>query len=238
MELEQGDVVLCTVERIVGTTVFVKIHLSGQDLEGTIVTSEIAPGRIRNLREYVVPKKKIVCKILRISGDRINLSLRRVTQKEKKEVLEQAKQEKSYESVFKSILKEKAPEIIKKIKTETSLYDFVESAKENSKEIEKLLGKENAQKALDIFNNQKEKEISIKKIISLTTSEPDGLDAIKIVLNSKEKEMEIKYISAGKYSIKISSNDAKKANTILREYLENLEKSSKENNLNFGILDK
>ena len=68
-----------------------------EKIEGTIITSEIAPGRIRNLRDYVVPKKKIVCKVLRISGNRIDLSLRRVTQKEKKEVLEQFQQEKKQE---------------------------------------------------------------------------------------------------------------------------------------------
>ena len=79
MNLEAGDVVLCTVDRIVGTTVFVNIEGDG---EGSIVFSEIAPGRIRNIRDYVVPKKKIVCKVLRISGNRMDLSFRRVTLKE------------------------------------------------------------------------------------------------------------------------------------------------------------
>ena len=91
-QLEVGDVVLCTVDRIVGTIVFVKID---GKREGSIILSEIAPGRIRNLRDYVVPKKKIICKILRITGDRIHLSLRRVTPKEQKEIREQYKSEKS-----------------------------------------------------------------------------------------------------------------------------------------------
>ena len=93
MELEEGDNVLCTVKRISGTTVFAHIEDDG---EGTIITSEIAPGRIRNLREYVVPGKKIVCKVLSIdkSGN-IHLSLRRVSDKEKREVLDREKKEKS-----------------------------------------------------------------------------------------------------------------------------------------------
>ena len=74
-------------KRISGTTVFVSIEDDG---EGTIITSEIAPGRIRNLRDYVVPGKKIVCKILSIDkAGNIHLSLRRVTDKEKREVMEQ-----------------------------------------------------------------------------------------------------------------------------------------------------
>ena len=81
MRLEVGDKVLCTVDRIVGTAVFVRIDNS--NIEGEIIMSEVAPGRIRNIRDYVVPKKKIVCKVLRISSSgNIDLSLRRVTQKE------------------------------------------------------------------------------------------------------------------------------------------------------------
>src|SRR5271157_4682097 len=101
--LEEGDNVLCTVDRIIGANVFVKIEGDG---EGIIITSEIAPGRIRNLRDYVVPKKKIVCKVLRVYGDRIDLSLRRVTQKEQKEIMEEYKLERSYLNILKTILGE------------------------------------------------------------------------------------------------------------------------------------
>src|SRR3989304_1847417 len=105
MNLDTGDIILCTVDHIVGTTVFVHIEGNG---EASIVFSEIAPGRIRNIRDYVVPKKKIVCKVLRVSGDRIDLSLRRVTQKEQKELKERYKQEKSYESILKGVLGNRA----------------------------------------------------------------------------------------------------------------------------------
>ncbi|GAH54399.1 unnamed protein product, partial [marine sediment metagenome] len=47
--IEEGDIVLCTVDRIIGTNVFVKIEDNG---EGCIVFSEVAPGRIRNIRSY------------------------------------------------------------------------------------------------------------------------------------------------------------------------------------------
>src|SRR3989337_26635 len=104
MSLEEGDIVLCTVDRIVGTTVFVHIEGNG---EGSIVLSQVAPGRIRNIRDYVVPKKKIVCKVLRISGDRIDLSFRRVTQKEQKELKERNKQERSFASILKTVIKDK-----------------------------------------------------------------------------------------------------------------------------------
>ena len=235
MELEVGDVVLCTVDRIAGTVVFVRIDGNG---EGSIITSEIAPGRIRNLREYVVPKKKIVCKVLRISQNgNIDLSLRRVTQKEKKEVLEQYKQENSYKSVLKSILNEKAEEIIKEIEVEQRLFDFLEEAKEDSKDLEKIAGKVDTKKILDIIKTQKQKIAILKKEIHLTTKNPNGLKLIKDLLGNL-KEVEIKYISAGRYSIKIEADDIKTADNRLKEILKKLEEKAKKQDLEFSVKEK
>ncbi len=234
MELEVGDVVLCTVDRIVGTIVFVKIEGHG---EGNIIISEIAPGRIRNLRDYVVPKKKIVCKVLRISGDRIDLSLRRVTQKEQKEIKEQYKQEKSYVSILKSVLGEKIDNIIKEILKEEKVYEFLQEAKENSKKLEKLVGEEDSKKILKILKAQKQKKAIIKKEISLITTKPNGLGLIKNILG-KIKEAEIKYISAGKYTIKTESTDPKTADNKLKKIISEIEKKAKQQGVDFNIKEK
>ncbi len=231
MVLEEGDIVLCTVDRIVGTVVFVKIEGNG---EGNIILSEVAPGRIRNLRNYVVPKKKIVCKVLRVSGDRIDLSLRRVTKKEQKEIKEQYKQEKSYASILKSVLGEKSEEMIKNIAREESLYEFLQEAKENSKKLEKIVGKNYTQKILEILNSQKQKKAVIKKEIYLTTTNPEGLELIKKILG-KIKEAEVKYISAGKYSIKTEGDDLKTTDNKLKEIIAEIEKKAKKEGMEFNI---
>jgi len=235
MELEVGDIVLCTVDRIVGTVVFVKIERGG---EGNIIISEIAPGRIRNLREYVVPKKKIVCKVLRISNSgHIDLSLRRVTQKEKKEVLEQTKQEKGYINILKSILKENSDKIIKEISQESTIYEFLQEAKENSKKLEKIVGKSDTKKILDILKAQKQKKVIIKKEISVTTTKPNGLELIKNLLGNI-KEIEIKYISAGKYTLKTESSDPKTADNRLKAIITKIEKKAKQQGINFSVKEK
>jgi translation initiation factor 2 alpha subunit (eIF-2alpha) len=112
MTQQEGDVILCTVDKIDGTTVFVKTE---DNFSGTIVFSEVAPGRIRNIRDYVVPNKKVACKVLRVSSNNIDLSLRRVTAKERTEVLELNKQEQTAKSAINSILKEKAESTKEKI---------------------------------------------------------------------------------------------------------------------------
>ncbi|MBU0894064.1 MAG: hypothetical protein KKF48_04190 [Nanoarchaeota archaeon] len=236
-ELEVGAIVLCTVERIAGTVVFVKIHQPGKDLEGSIILSEVAPGRIRNLRDYVVPKKRIICKVLRISGDRIDLSLRRVTQKEQKQIKEQEKSEKSYKSVLKSVLEKNAESIIEKIIKQETLYDFLEKAKESPQILEKTVGKENSKKILDILLVQKQKKCIVKKEITLTSTKSNGLKIIKEILG-KIKDAKIKYLSAGKYTIKTEDNDPKKADNQLREILKEIEKKAKKKDMFFSIKER
>lgn len=236
MAISEGDIVLCTVDRIVGTTVFVHIQDSG---EGSIVFSEVAPGRIRNIRDYVVPKKKIVCKVLRVSSDgRVDLSLRRVSLKEQKEIFEIEKLQKSYESIIKSVAGVKTPEILVEIRKKESLYDFLQRAKEDPKDLEKAVGKEGAKKVLEILNTQqKQKKSVIKKDILLTTNKPNGLEIIKNLL-SNIKGAEIRYIAGGKYSLKAESDDVKKADSELRIVLEELEKKARKGGAEFSIVKK
>lgn len=234
MELEVGDVILCTVDRIVGTVVFVKLE---DQREGSIILSEIAPGRIRNLRDYVVPKKKIVCKVLRIDNDRIDLSLRRVTQKEKKEVMEQSQREKSYENILKSILKEKADKLIEEISSQEGVYSFLQKAKNDSADLEKKVGKEDSKRVLEILTSQKEKKSVIKKEVNLTSTEPNGLELIKKNLG-KMKDAEALYISAGRYLIKTEAGDPKTADNKIKEIIETIEENIKGSKIEFKFKGK
>ena len=174
--VEIGDIVLCTVTDMNKTVVFVKMA-NGQ--EGSIVMSEIAPGRIRNIRDYVFPGKSIVCKVLKINGDHVNLSLRRVTPKEIKDMKEGMSLEKSYVSILKSVVGEKYDELMKDILSKESVYSFIEEAKLNKALLEKTLGKENAAKVFEILNSQKKKTVVVKKNFNLSSNSPNGIILIK-----------------------------------------------------------
>ena len=167
----------------------------------------------------------------------MDLSLRRVTQKEKKEVLEQDKQEKSYISILKSIFSEKTEEIIREISKTDNLFDFLQNAKENPKKLEKIAGKEKTQKILDIIKIQKQKKAIIKKEIFLTTTKPNGLSLIKEILGNLNG-VEVKYISAGKYSLKTEANEPKTADNRLKESLKEIEEKAKKSDIKFSIKEK
>ena len=233
MDLEYGDLVLCTVEKIERTIVFVKIENNG---EGSIVMSEIAPGRIRNIRNHVVPNKRIVCKVLRISQKgNIELSLRRTTPKERKEVIGQYKQEKNYVNLLKSILGERSEKIIQEILKEERIYDFFEEAKKNPKKLEKIIGKD-SKKILDVLRSQKKKKAVVKREIELKSTQPNGLELIKEIF--KDIKEDVKYISAGVYSIKTESEDVKTADKKFVEIANNIEKKAKKLKVEFSIREK
>ena len=225
--LEEGQVVLCTVTKIVGTTVFVKIEGNG---EGTIMTSEIAPGRIRNLRDYVVPNKKIVCKILKLgfSGG-VHLSLRRVSARERKEVLEQYSKERSLTAALKTMIKN-AEEVIEKIKKDYTLVDFFEKVKEMPELLEELVSKEEAKKILKVLIEKKEKEVSVKKEFQLKSEASDGIIRIKKLLPE-----EASYLGSGRYFLTIKNKNYKDANSKLNILLEEIEKKVKQEGLFFEV---
>ncbi len=233
-QLEEGQIVLCTVEKIIGTTVFVKIQDNG---EATLITSEISPGRIRNLRDYVVPSKKIVCKILRIKDNRIHLSLRRVKQNEKKELLDKIKKEKNLKAILKTVLKEDSEKIIEKITKTQTLLDFFEQIKQKSKILEKYTTKQQAQKIIKILESKKEKPKEIKQIIKLSSKAPDGILKVKKIINQacKDSKCSVSYIAAGKYNLRIQGQEFKKIKSEIHKVTESIEKQAKKENCEFSM---
>jgi translation initiation factor 2 alpha subunit (eIF-2alpha) len=228
-EYNEGDIILCTVRDIVKTTVFVETE---DGKKGSIVFSEIAPGRIRNIRDYVVPNKIIACKILHITPDHLFLSLRRVKDKEKKELMELYKKEKSLESVIKKILGEKSSEIIKEIKSKSSLIELFENAKSNPNEFEKYFSKSEIEKLSKIQIDKKEKEKEVKEEFYLTCKEFDGIKRLKLILSSYDN---IFYLGSSKFMIRIKSHNLKQAGSQMTQILEDIEKQAKKNKCEFNV---
>jgi translation initiation factor 2 alpha subunit (eIF-2alpha) len=234
-QFEEGQIVLCTVERILGTTVFVKIQGNG---EGTITLSEIAPGRIRNLRDYVVPNKQIVCKILSIKNSSIHLSLRRVAISEKKELLERINREKSYTAMLKTVIgKEEAEKLIEKILQEQTILELFEQARQNTDILEKYLNKEQSQKIIQILESKKEKPKEMKQIFTLSNKSPNGVIIIKEILNEscEGTRCRVKYLAAGKYSLTLSGEDFKSLKSENSRAIETIEKLAKKQHCEFSL---
>ncbi len=229
--MEEGDLILCKVEKVTNTITFVRLP---DGSEGTIISSEIAAGRIKFMRDYVVPNKQIVCKILKIEGGHIHLSLRRVSSKEKKEVMSAYKQSMAVQTAFKQILGNDESAIKSKILEDFSnLNDFANSARKDEKLIEKYIPKDKIESIQKILN-KKRKKASIKQNIKIKSLEDDGIVKIKELFKIDNPNISIKYISAGNFSIDLSVQDLKEGKKEMNELIENLEKKAKEMKIEFS----
>ncbi len=232
LDLNEGQLVLCTVKKIEKTNIFLEIEGNG---EGSMVLSEVAAGRIRNLREYVFPNKKVVCKILNISKDHIELSLRRVTAKEREDVLERHSKERSLISMLKNIV-ENPEEILKKIKKDYDFTLFIEEAKDSPEILKKYFTKEQTEKIINILKEKKEKKKEVKKIFKLSSNSKDGINEIKSILDIPN--VDIHYLGSSKFSLSLKEKDFKEANKKIASILEELKTKAKAKHALFEIIEK
>ncbi|MDA3855729.1 MAG: S1 RNA-binding domain-containing protein [Candidatus Woesearchaeota archaeon] len=248
---EPNEIVLCNVKKIYGNTTFV--DLIEYEKEGVLTISEIAPGRIRNLREYVVENKTIICKVLRIDakGRRIDVSLRRVPLPVMKKKLEEIKKEEYSERIYVDVAKETnttKEDLFER--TYAVIFDtygtvfeaLYEVMLDNTKvSIFNELKDVEKESFIKIINDRiKPEEVIFKEKFVLSSKMINGVELIKkSITNSLEplnyEKFQITYTAAGKYEIVITHDDMKSANILYDKFRENLEKEAKENNLDLII---
>jgi len=61
---EEDELVMCTITKVQFHSVFANLDDYGKN--GMIHISEVSPGRIRNIRDFVKEGKKVVCKVLEL----------------------------------------------------------------------------------------------------------------------------------------------------------------------------
>lgn len=223
------EVVLCTVKKILPHSVFATLD-EYMHLEGMIHISEIAPGRIRNLREYVKEGKRIVCQVLWIKKNgNIDLSLRRVGTSSRVEKLQYAKQEEKAEALLKGVgklvkkdLREMYKEIgYKAIELYGGLFPFYQEIVSQGEKVLKSVGasKEISEKLQELIKDKiKPREYSIGGVLSLTSYASEGVESIKKILTKIEKKnIKVTYLGAPKYKLEIVCLDPKKASIALKE---------------------
>ena len=240
---EEGEHLLCEVKNVHFHSVFVKILEYG--IEGMIHISEIAPGRIRNIRDYVKEGKFIVCKALRVKHDRnqVDLSLRRVNERERRAKVNLIALEKKTEKLIAHATKElklETKDVYKKIiDVLFEDYDFLSEGfmdiSEGKYDIKNLkLEPKLEKKLLELIKDKiKAPEISIKGHLNLTTYEEDGVEHLKKTFTKILKEMgdkfTFKYEGGGHYSVVLVRPNYETAEKDLKKFLDFVNTSFTEN---------
>ncbi|RME53474.1 S1 RNA-binding domain-containing protein [Candidatus Woesearchaeota archaeon] len=226
---EEDELVLCTVIKVQYHSVTCRLDEYGKN--GMIHISEVSPGRIRNIRDYVVEGKRIVCKVLRINKEKgyIDLSLRRVNEAQRRLKMEEIKQEQKAEKIIEQLAtdegvtpKELYDKIAPSILSEYGhLHKAFIDVVENGATLTKLVGKELGEKLEHIVKEKiKPKSVVIEADAKLSTPAEGGADLIIDVLTQSEKAvpgLEIKYRGAGTWHYRIEAKDFKTAEKLLKD---------------------
>lgn len=227
---EEGDIVLCTVKKILYHSIFVVLD-EYENQEAMIHISEIAPGRIRNIRDYVVEGKKLVCKVLRINRERghVDLSLRRVSLGARKRKNEEHKQETKAEKMLDILatkLKEKKEDVFKKIglkvleEYDTLFHCFQEVAIRGEEVLKELeLPAKYSQALAEIIQERiKPPEVYVEGTLVLTSNSDKGVEDIKkaildgeAVAKGADYSVNVSYLGAPNYKITVIASEYKEA---------------------------
>ncbi len=229
----EGELVLCTVTSVQYHSVFVQID--DYNKTGMIHISEVSPGRIRNIRDFVIEGKKVVCKVLKIHTDRghIDLSLRRVTEIQKRQKITDIKQQQNAEKILEYVAKTvgtNTEELFKKsydkaLLTSGSLYGFFQDVVKDEQTIDLLQLSEKERKILLEVIKQRVKtpEVEIIGSMKLQSHTPDGVtlikNALKAGLAAVHDGADVKYLGSGTFRISIKSEDYKSAEKILQAFV-------------------
>ncbi|MBI3031971.1 translation initiation factor IF-2 subunit alpha [Candidatus Woesearchaeota archaeon] len=235
---EESELVMCTVTKIQYNAVFANLD-EYDNKSGMIHISEIAPGRIRNIRDFVKEGKKIVCVVLRVDRERghIDLSLRRVSEGQQRTKVNQLKQEAIAEKIIEMLARELKKEVRKLYDEITDkifqkydmLHPCFQEVSRNETSLTGLgLAPDIAEKLAKLISQRiKPPEVLLQGRLQLKSYADTGVEVIKDALLQGQKaggeHLLIKYLGAGTYHISITAEDYKTAEAGLKKCLDTIE---------------
>ena len=223
-----GELVIGTVKTVKPYGAFVSLD-EYDNKEGFIHIGEIATGWIKYIRDHVREGQKVVCKVLRVDPSRghIDLSLKRVNEHQRREKIQEWKNERKAQKLFEIVaqrLGKKVDECYEEFGYELmerygGLYPAFEDAaiNEDALEDEGFNGE-----WIKVFTEVARENIvppyvKISGYLELTTNAPDGIERIKKVLQEIESEnITVTYVGAPRYRVMVKAEDYKTAEDILQ----------------------
>ncbi len=236
---EVGDLVIATIQDIADFGAYVK--LDEYDKRGLLHISEISSSWIRNIRDFIREGQKVVLKVLRVDIEKghIDVSLRRVTKREKIEKIMFWKRERKAETLLRGVAEKTGlslDEVYEKagapMEREYGLYEgFEKVVKEGVVALTKIgIPEELAATIAEIGKERMHVPmVKVKGIVELRCMKPNGVKIIKdAFLNAKkaEKSREAKLrfyvVAAPKYCIEVMAENYKQAEAVLQKVAENV----------------
>jgi translation initiation factor 2 subunit 1 len=230
---ENGDLVIVTIESVTDYGAYAK--LDEFEKRGLLHVSEISSSWIRNIRDFVREGQKVVLKVLRVDSEKghIDLSLRRVTKRERIEKVMSWKKARKGETLFREVaikvgltVDELYQQAGEKIDEKFGIYEGFEKAVKEGPEVLTKIGV--PEKIAVVFAEVGEerihvKMVKVKGVLEIRCMKPNGVKLIKEAFAAAKVEKlrvaDVKFyvIAAPKYSIEASAENYKKAEEVFQK---------------------
>jgi translation initiation factor 2 subunit 1 len=236
---ETGDLAIATVQEVTDYGAYVK--LDEYEKRGLLHVSEISSSWIRNIRDFVREGQKLFVKVLRVETEKghIDVSLRRVTKRERIEKIMFWKKERKAEALIRGVAEKiglRPEEVQEKaggpMEKEYGLYDAFEKAVREGEDVLTKIGvpAEMAKAIVEVGSERiRVPMVKVKGTVELHCSKPNGAKILKdAFLEAKKTEKtrgtKIRFyvIAAPKYSIEVMAESYKRAEETLQKIADNV----------------
>ncbi len=235
---EIGEYVIATATRLQEHGVYV--NLDEFDKGGYVPIGEVASTWVKNIKDFVKEGQKLVLKVIRIDDRKghIDLSIRKVTEREKKEKLIQWKKAKKAEKLLENAantLNVPYADAVKSVGIPLEdrfgdLYAALEAATIGGPKalIEAGITESWANALFEASKGHIEAPmVQVTGIIQVRSPKPRGVEDIKSAIlagikaaTSNETKMEVTYVGAPKYRMEVTAKDYKTAEESMKRAAE------------------
>ncbi len=229
---ENGELVVCTVKSVKNFGAFVTLD-EYDDKEGFVHVRDVATGWVKYIRDYVREGQKVVCKVLGVDSSKghIDLSLKAVNDHQKREKIQQWKNEKKAEKLVEIVAErmeisvDKAYDLFgnELLEDYESLYDAFESAVADTDAFLEDYTDDWTTIFMEVAQeNVAAPEVQIDAILEMTSSAPNGMELVR---NALEKgieaadgaDAEITCVGCPRYRVVVKAPEYKEAEEILKD---------------------
>ncbi len=228
---ESGELVVCTVKNVKNFGAFVTLDEYG-DKEGFVHVRDVATGWVKYIRDYIREGQKIVCKVLDVDASKghIDLSLKSVNEHQKREKIQQWKNENKAEKLLEITAERLGTNLEKAYKDfgqnlideYETLYGAFEGIAAAPDEFRRENSGDWVEALIEVaVENVTPPYVQIEAFLELSSAAPDGVDRIRDALLAADTDMEdvkvsIQYVGAPRYRVVITADEYKVAEEALK----------------------